>query len=161
MHVLTDTNIRTLGPISELFYFDSQCTRLSAEMTALTAWNAMMSEPLPLLKFAFQIRDSIASVFDVKRIGGFSGKPVAAVNIGDYLDFFLVEYVDDKCLVLTERDNHLDVMTCIIVEGQTLTVASSVRVHNLFGRAYMIPVGIAHRWIVRSMFKRLRRLAVS
>lgn len=116
-----------------------------------------MSDPQPLPKFAFKLRDTISSFFGVKRIGGFSGKPVSTISIGEYLDFFLVEYIDDECLVLTERDRHLDVMTCISTEGQTLSVTSSVCVHNLFGRAYMIPVGIAHRWIVRSMFKRLRR----
>lgn len=156
MHVLADTKIRTLGPIPELSYFDIQRTQLSEETTALAAWNAIMSEPMPLLKFAFRIRDSISSAFNVKRIDGFSGKSVHAVNVGDYLDFFLVEYVDDGCLVLTERDKHLDVMTCIYVTDKMLSVASSVRVHNLFGRAYMLPVGIAHRWIVRRMLKRLR-----
>ena len=125
-------------------------------MTALAAWNTIMRDPQPLLKVAFQIRDAISSVFGVKRIGGFSGQPVETVSVGQYLDFFLVEYVEDECLVLTERDNHLDVMTCISIEGQTLSVTSSVCVHNLFGRAYMIPVGVAHRWIVRGMFRRLR-----
>lgn len=159
MIVLPDTNIRTLAPLSELYYFDTQSTEVPEDLTALAAWNAIMSDPLPLLQFAFRIRDFISSAFNVKRIGGFSGKPVQAVSVGDYLDFFLVEYVDDTCLVLTARDKHLDVMTCITVENQTLSVVSSVQVHNLFGRVYMAPVGIAHRWIVRGMFKRLRRRA--
>ena len=157
MIVLPDTNIRTLGPVSKLYYFDQQDTPLPKQMTALTAWNTIMCEPQPLLKFAFRIRDAISSVFGVKRIGGFSGKPFRSVDVGEYLDFFLVEHIDDNCLVLTERDRHLDVMTCISINDDILSVTSSVCVHNLFGRAYMLPVGIAHRWIVRSMFKRLRR----
>lgn len=157
MIVLPDTNIRVLQPISTLYYYDKQDTLLPKKMTALAAWNGIMSDPQPLLKIAFRIRDAVSSVFGVKRIGGFSGKPVESADIGEYLDFFLVEYIDDECLVLTERDSHLDVMTCISTEGHTLSVTSSVCVHNLFGRAYMIPVGVAHRWIVRSMFKRLRQ----
>ncbi len=157
MNVLPDTNIRVLRPISELCYYDKQDTLLPEKMTALAAWNMIMSEPQPLLKIAFQIRDAISSVFGVKRIGGFSGKPANSIEIGQYLDFFLVEYVDDECLVLTERDRHLYVMTCISIKGQLLSVTSSVCVHNLFGRAYMMPVGVADRWIVRSMFKRLRQ----
>ncbi|WP_417310408.1 DUF2867 domain-containing protein [Devosia sp.] len=157
MIVLPDTNIRTLQPVSELYYFDRQDTALPRKMTALAAWNTIMSDPQPLLQRAFQIRDVISSVFGVKRIGGFSGTRVGQVNVGDYLDFFLVEYVDDECLVLTERDRHLDVMTCISIANDTLSVTSSVCVHNTFGRAYMIPVGFAHRWIVRGMFRRLRR----
>ncbi|RFP89788.1 DUF2867 domain-containing protein [Rhodobacteraceae bacterium 63075] len=159
MIVLPDTNIRTLQPVSQLYYYDRQNTFLPRKMTALAAWNTIMSDPQPLLKVAFQVRDAVSSVFGVKRIGGFSGKPVEHVSVGQYLDFFLVEHVDDKCLVLTERDRHLDVMTCISIEGDTLSVTSSVCVHNLFGRAYMIPVGVAHRWIVRGMFRRLRKQA--
>ena len=157
MIILPDTNIRVLQQISKLYYYDKQDTLLPEEMTALAAWNRIMSDPQRLLKVAFKLRDAISSIFGVKRLGGFSGKPVNSIGIGEYLDFFLVEYIDDECLVLTERDRHLDVMTCISTEGQTLSVTSSVCVHNLFGRAYMIPVGMAHRWIVRSMFKRLRR----
>lgn len=156
MFVLPDTNIRTLAPLSRLYFFDKQDTRLAQKMTALAAWNAIISTPHPLLKVAFRLRDSISSAFGVKRIGGFSGTPVSTVEVGEYLDFFRVEHIADDCLVLTERDRHLDVMTCISIMDDTLSVTSSVRVHNLFGRAYMAPVGIAHRWIVRSMFKRLR-----
>lgn len=96
-------------------------------------------------------------MFGVKRIGGFSGQQTLTVKVGDYLDFFLVEHVDDECLALTERDRHLDVMTCLSIQGDTLSVTSSVCTHNLFGRAYMIPVGIAHPWIVRGMLKRWRK----
>ena len=56
--------------------------------------------------------------------------------------------------MLTERDHQLDVMTCISINDDILSVTSSVCVHNLFGRADVLPT---HRWIVRSMFKRLRR----
>jgi hypothetical protein len=45
---------------------------------------------------------------------------------------------------------------CIHVDGLTLSIASSVRVHNLFGRAYMLPAAIAHPYIVRHMVKHLR-----
>lgn len=156
MHILPDTNIRTLKPVSKLYYFDQQDVLLPRKMTALTAWNTIMSGSQPFLKFAFQIRDAVSSVFGVKRIGGFSGVSVDQVSVGQYLDFFLVEHVDDACLVLTERDRHLDVMTCISIADETLSVTSSVCVHNLFGRVYMLPVGLAHPWIVRSMFKRLQ-----
>lgn len=159
MIVLPDTNIRILKPVSKLYYYDRQDTLLPQKMTALTAWNMIVSDPQPFLGFAFRVRDAVSSVFGVKRIGGFSGEPVDHVSVGQHLDFFLVEHVDDDCLVLTERDRHLDVMTCISIQGETLSVTSSVCVHNLFGRAYMIPVGIAHKWIVRNMFKRLHKRA--
>ncbi|CUH52738.1 DUF2867 domain-containing protein [Shimia marina] len=157
MLTLDHAHVRVLAPVAELYYFDQQHTVLQHDMTALLAWNAIMQQPQPFLNLAFKIRDTVSSLFGVKRIGGFSGRAAQSVQVGDHLDFFLVEYVDDTCLVLTERDRHLDVMTCISVQGRTLTVTSSVCVHNWFGRAYMVPVGIAHRWIVRGMFKRLSR----
>lgn len=157
MIILPNTNIRILQPLPELYYYDKQDTCLPRKMTALAAWNTIISDPQPLLKIAFRIRDTVSSAFGVKRIGGFSGKSVEFVSVGQHLDFFLVEHVDDECLVLTERDRHLDVMTCISTQGNILSVTSSVCVHNLFGRVYMIPVGVAHRWIVRRMFRRLQQ----
>ena len=151
------TNVNVLGPVSELNYFDTQAVSLERELSPLEAWNTVMSHPQPLLKVAFRIRDAVSSLFGVKRIGGFSGKRTECVETGDYLDFFLVEHTDADALVLTERDRHLDVMTCISTEGATVSITSSVRVHNFYGHLYMIPVGVAHRWIVRAMLKRLKR----
>ena len=117
----------------------------------------MECEPQPVLKIAFRVRDAVSSLFGVKAIGGFSDRKAQDAQVGDYLDFFLVEYADKETLVLTERDRHLDVMTCVSTNGPTVSITSSVRVHNLFGRIYMIPVGITHKWIVRGMLKRLQR----
>lgn len=156
MIVLPDSHIRILAAQESLDYFDTQSVELAQALSPLEAWNEMVARPQPVLQIAFRIRDAISSLFGVKRIGGFSGRRAESVQAGGYLDFFLVEYADDHALVLTERDRHLDVMTCISSEGRRVSVTSSVQVHNRFGRAYMIPVGVAHRWIVRAMFKRLR-----
>lgn len=157
MILLPDTNIRILEPVSNLSYFDTQSAVLSFEISPLDAWNIMTARAQPLLKAAFRVRDAVSSLFGVKKIGGFSGRKYENVNVGDHLDFFLVEYTDEECLVLTERDRHLDVMTCISTQGTSVTVTSSVRVHNVFGHLYMIPVGIAHRLIVRRMLNRLQK----
>lgn len=149
--------IPVLAPISELSYFDSRSAVLPEPMTAVAAWNLMMSKPVPLLGLAFRIRDGISSLFGVKKIGGLSGKPVGFVQPGDMVDFFLVEKVDDEVLVLTARDRHLDVMTTITTHGGVLTVTSSVKTHNFFGKCYMLPVGPAHRMIVNHMMKQLPR----
>lgn len=154
---LPGSYVRILEPVSGLDYFDIQTAALPRSITPLDAWNTIMAQPQPFLKLAFRIRDAISTLFGVKAINGFSGEPAKAANVGDHLDFFLVEYTDEHTLVLTERDRHLDVMTCVSVEGPALSITSSVKVHNLFGRLYMIPVGIAHKWIVRGMLKRLRQ----
>jgi hypothetical protein len=149
-------NIHILACETELNYFDSQSIFLPRFLTPLEAWNMIMSKPQPLLKMAFKVRDAISSRFGVKRIGGFTERKKDNVTVGEMLDFFVVEYISDKALVLTERDKHLDVMTCVSTDGQTLSITSSVQTHNLFGRAYMIPVGIAHKLIVSYMLKRLK-----
>ncbi|MDZ4310963.1 MAG: DUF2867 domain-containing protein [Cypionkella sp.] len=146
-----------IAPRAELAYLDSQSVELPAPITALQAWRLVMAKPLPGLGLAFKLRDAISARFGVARIGGFSGAVVEAPQVGDHLDFFLIEHIDDQTLSLTARDRHLDVMTCITVEGARLAITASVVTHNWFGRLYMLPVAPAHRLIVWAMLRRLRR----
>ncbi|MBN9886625.1 DUF2867 domain-containing protein [Salipiger abyssi] len=148
-----DTHL--LRPPEELDYHDTRVLALPHPLTAVEAWNLMVAEPLPVMRTAFALRDAISARFGVKRIGGFSGRQAQTVQVGDRLDFFLVEHVSDEALVLTERDRHLDVMTTITTSGACLTVTSSVVTHNLFGRAYMLPVGFAHKVIVNALLRRV------
>jgi len=150
-------SIQTLRPLPELDYHDSRSVLLPVQITALQAWNLMTAEQGPLMRLAFRTRDAISALFGVKRIGGFSGTRREVVQAGDYLDFFLVEYSAPEVLVLTERDRHLDVMTCVSLADRVLTITSSVVTHNTFGRLYMLPVGPAHKLIVNSYLKRLQR----
>ncbi|MDN5786084.1 DUF2867 domain-containing protein, partial [Pseudorhodobacter sp.] len=76
---------------------------------------------------------------------------------GDKLDFFLVEEISPRLLVLTARDRHLDVMTTIATFDGTLTITSSVITHNNFGRVYMLAVGPAHKVIVWSILRKIRK----
>jgi hypothetical protein len=147
-----------IGTREKLAYIDSQSIDLPRAISPLEGWNLMMAQPQPILKLAFRIRDAISARFGVKRIGGFTNRRRTSVKVGDRLDFFLVEGSGPDALLLTERDRHLDVMTCIATCGTRFTITSSVIVHNRFGRAYMVPVGPAHRVIVRSMLARLQRV---
>jgi len=158
---MQNENIHTLDKVSDLDYFDSQSVILPAAVSPLEAWNHIMSVPQPFLKFAFRVRDAISSLFGVRRIGGFKRARTEKVNVGDKLDFFLVEHISQNALVLTERDRHLDVMTCVSTSSRKLTITSSVKTHNTFGRAYMIPVGLANKLIVRRMLRRLKNTLVS
>ncbi|WP_218044249.1 DUF2867 domain-containing protein [Kiloniella majae] len=151
-----NSNIQLLAPREQLNFYDSQSVVLPEEITAPDAWRMIVSNPLPIMKLAFQIRDKISSCFGVKPIKGFSGQWPDNIQVGDQLDFFLVEHISPSVLTLTARDKHLDVMTCITTDKTELTITSSVKTHNLFGRLYMLPVAIAHRLIVRSDLKRLK-----
>lgn len=154
-YFLCDRPIEILAAREELDFFDTQSIILNDRIKPLDAWNAIMANPLPGMKTAFALRDAVSSRFGVRRIGGFSGHPVESVVKGDKIDFFLVEAATEDRLTLTERDRHLDVMTCISVEDRKLSITSSVKIHNLFGKAYMLPVAPAHKLIVRTMLHRL------
>lgn len=146
-----------VAPMAELAYHDARGIDLPHPMTALEAWNLAMREPLPGVKLAFKIRDVISSFFGVKPIGGFSGRKSGTPKVGDRMDFFLVERIEPEILTLSSRDRHLDVLTCITTHNQRLTITSSVKTHNWFGKAYMLPVGPAHKLIVNAMLKRIGR----
>ncbi len=79
------------------------------------------------------------------------------MQVGERLDFFLVEHSAPDVLVLTERDRHLDVMICLSISDRVFTITSSVVIHNAFGRFYMVPVGQVHKLIVNRDLKRLKR----
>jgi hypothetical protein len=146
-----------VAPRATLAYYDQQRITLPRPVTPAEAWTRIMANPLPLLGLAFRIRDAVASRFGVRRIGGFTGRAARAPKVGEKLDFFLVERADPTALTLTERDRHLDVMIAVTTQGHDLAITASVITHNRFGRAYMWPVGPAHRLIVRAMLRRLQR----
>jgi hypothetical protein len=145
-----------LAAPEQLDFLHCRTVRLATSMTALQAWDAAMANPLPGMATAFRIRDAISARFGVKRIGGFGpARRDRDPRPGEKLAFFLVEAISDQELVLTERDRHLDVMTTVHCKDCELSIISSVRTHNLFGRIYMIPVGPAHRLIVWAMMRRM------
>ncbi len=153
----TTSPVHTLRTLSELDYHDSRSLPLPAEITVLEAWNIMTAESGLVMRLAFRTRDAISSLFGVKRIGGFSGAKRATVQVGERLDFFLVEQSTPDLLVLTERDRHLDVMICLSITDRVLMVTSSVVTHNVFGRIYMLLVGPMHKLIVNNDLRRLKR----
>ena len=144
-----------LRPKEQLDYYHTAFVDLPVAVTPLEGWNIITGSPNRLLQLAFDIRDGISALFGVEKIVGFSGKQAVDVQVGDRLDFFLVEHSDPEMLVLTARDRHLDVMTTLSVDGVQYRITSSVVTHNWFGRLYMIPVGVAHRWIVATSLRRL------
>lgn len=146
-----------VAPREALNFLNSRGVDLPRQVTALEAWNLIMSQPLPGLKLAFQVRDAISALFGVERISGFSGETPAAPQVGDKLDFFLIERIEPEILTLSARDRHLETIACVTTHGGRLAITSSVKTHNFFGRLYMLPVGPAHKLIVNLMLKRARR----
>jgi len=147
----------TLADHSAVDYFDSQTVAISRSITALEAWSIISEQTGPLMRLAFKLRDVISAPFGVRRIGGFSRLRRSHVTAGDQLDFFLVERIERNVLVLTARDNHLDVMTCVTTGERSVSITVTVITKNFYGRLYMLPVGLAHRRIVRDSLHRLQQ----
>jgi hypothetical protein len=145
-----------VAPRERLAFLDCQSVDLAGPVSALQAWRRLRAQRAPGLGPAIWLRDAISAWFGVARIGGFHGELAGEVRAGDRLDFFLVEFISDAVLTLTARDRHLDVMTCVTMEGRRLTITASVVTHNRFGRVYMLPVAPAHRLIVWYGLRRLR-----
>ncbi|WP_309664117.1 DUF2867 domain-containing protein [Tabrizicola sp.] len=151
-----------VAPQQRLAFLHQGRTTVPGSHTAADIWRLMMARPIPGLRQAFWLRDAISARFGVARIGGFSGTR-QTVTKGGKLDFFLVEDVRDGALVLTARDRHLDVMISITATpagpATDVGITASVITHNAFGRAYMLPVAPAHKWIVAAMLGRMQRAA--
>jgi hypothetical protein len=144
-----------------LDFLDTARTRAHAGMKPFEAYCRATGDSSQMLKWAFQLRDAISTRFGVERIGGFRNvKPGVVPNVGERLDFFTVEHSSDDQLVLTARDTHLSVMLSIDLlpadgGAQWVCITASVKTHNLFGKLYMVPVGPAHRIIVRNALRRV------
>lgn len=147
---------------ADLDFLHSDCVQLTAPMSALQAYCAMTSDIPGWLARAFRIRDFISRRFNVADIHGFSSRdPGQVPAVGERLDFFTVEAISDRQLVLTSRDTHLAVMICMDVSAGEcgllqLSVTTSVKCLNTFGRLYMVPVGRVHGVIVRRMLANLQ-----
>lgn len=142
-----------VGPETDLTFCDRHEATLAHTMTPIEAWNKMTAGPAPLLKAAFWLRDTISAPFGVERSGGFTGRNVTDPQVGDKLDFFVIERLEGDILSLTARDTHLDVMACLTLSETQAAITTSVITHNWFGRVYMLPVSIAHPIITRRMIR--------
>lgn len=147
---------------ADLDFLHSDSVQLTALMTPLQAYCAMTSDIPGWLARAFRIRDFISRRFNVADIHGFTRRdPGQVPAVGERLDFFAVEAISDQRLVLTSRDTHLAVMVCMGVSAEEcgllqLSVTTSVKCFNTFGRLYMVPVGRVHGVIVRRMLANLQ-----
>ena len=144
---------------ADLDFLHSDSVPLSAPLTGLQAYCAMTSHTPAWLAGAFRLRDFISRRFNVADIQGFTPRsPEHVPKVGERLDFFTVEGISDEQLVLTSSDTHLAVMVCMDLPSEgagapRLSVTTSVQCFNAFGRAYMVPVGLAHGPIVRRMLR--------
>lgn len=127
-----------------------------AGLDALAVYRAMTQSPPGGLAVAFRVRDALCQPFGLEPIGGFAGAaPAIAPLPGDRLDFFTVDGIAADRLALSHRDRHLDVEVALSRHELMGSLVTSVTTHNLLGRVYMLPVGLAHPIIVAALARRL------
>ncbi|WP_087499575.1 DUF2867 domain-containing protein [Pseudomonas sp. SID14000] len=154
-------SVQLVAAASDLDFLHCDSAHVASPMTAIQAYCAMTSDVPGWLAQAFRLRDFISRRFNVAAIHGFSSRnPERVPAVGDLLDFFTVEAISDRQLVLTSRDTHLAVMVSMDLNEQRdgrqrLSVTTSVQCFNRFGRLYMLPVGRVHGLIVRRMLRNI------
>lgn len=94
---------------------------------------------------------------DVGAMDAHSLRPAATVRVGDRLGIFQVFGMAENELLLGIDDSHLDVRVSVWKSpagvAPACVVSTAVKVHNLLGRLYMLPVGRIHPWVVKAMLR--------
>lgn len=162
--VTTADGVRLVAEPSRLDFLHATEVEVGGMPTALQAYCAMTSDIPAWLSGAFRIRDLISRYFNVDTIQGFTPRDAQHLPaVGERLDFFTVEGITPRQLVLTSRDTHLAVMVCLDLTPLPaseaaprlwrLRVTTSVEQFNTFGRLYMVPVAPTHGLIVKRMLR--------
>lgn len=154
-------NMPLIAPLKDLNYLHQDCELVSKEMDITEAYNVMTRNVPFWLSFAFKIRDFFSKwLGDVQPIGGFD-RTIKTLKVGQKADFFDVIKVSKDELVLQSTDKHLSVLVVLQLTEHDdiyneLHICASVITYNFFGKVYMLPVSMAHGFIVRTMLNRLR-----
>ena len=97
---------------------------------------------------------------DVGSISRGARKPASAYRIGDPIGIFTIVAIREDELLLGIDDSHLDVRVAVTKpwgdRSRRYVVSTVVNVHNSMGRAYMVPVGAIHPFIVRALMRASR-----
>lgn len=129
-----------------------------AGLAPLETYRRMTANPPAWIAWAFKVRDRLVAPFGVRAIGGFSGD-VGALTVGDTIDFFTIADLTADALALVVEDHHLDVEVRLTVtrgaEVDQARLVTRVWLKNAIGRAYMVPVGLAHPVIVKRLAARV------
>lgn len=79
--------------------------------------------------------------------------------VGGHIGFFKIVSLDDREVVVTANDRHLDSSFSLFIEGEgdkkKIFMTSVVNTKEWFGDAYMFVITPFHRLIVRYLLKRL------
>ena len=108
------------------------------------------------------LRNALVQLVGLKSVGSMTAGvrgDTAISAVGTRMGIFRIFGNSERELLLGIDDRHLDVRVSVMKAERAgrhwYTVSTVVRVHNLLGRLYMMPVGRIHPLIVRSMMRGL------
>lgn len=132
-----------------------------ASLDALGLYRAAARAAPRWIDLAMVLRNRVVAPFGLKDLGRLSAVDAddraTPPRAGDRIGIFTLQSVGADEILLGDRDAHLDVVVSVHrrVSSRTgqaiVTVTTVVRVHNLLGRLYMVPVRPAHRVVVRAL----------
>lgn len=108
-----------------------------------------------------RMRNFIVQFFGLKtdsELQGYSIQPDEKLFVGGNIGFFRITKLDDKEIVVTANDRHLNSSFSLFLreeEGaKTIFFTSVVNTKEKFGDLYMIVIAPFHRLIIKKMIKR-------
>lgn len=112
----------------------------------------------------FTARNKVVGLFGLKTSGNTTDRQKQLDNFkcekGEQLGLFKVFDKTDNEIILGENDKHLDFRVSLLLgkvvnktEQKNLTITTTVKFNNSFGRLYFLPVRPFHKLIVPTMLK--------
>ncbi len=132
-----------------------------SDLTATQLYAAVMRSTPAWVDSLMRARNGVVAWFGLKNLGVLSAVPDTIgqpLQIGQLVGIFSFVRETPTELVIQDTDKHLTVQIAVIkqtVDSQhdRLIACTVVHIHNLLGRAYLVPVGKAHKYILPAVLR--------
>lgn len=132
------------------------------QRTALAIYIDIMAQTPAWVNRLMAARNRIVALLGLKNLGHLdnvdSQKKAETYRVGDRVGIFHIQFLSDREVILVENDTHLDakVSLCKITEGQrsSAVMTTTIHVHNLLGKLYILFVWPVHKLIVPALLAR-------
>ncbi len=156
--ILKDTNFEYLDS------FQGEYLDVNDETSSKDIGKAFFTSAPKWTAQLFELRNRIASVFGLKTPEKTNNRKELLDNfnceLGEKLGLFTVYHRNENEVILGEDDKHLDFRISLYKESKTndigskiLTLSTTVKFNNRFGKLYFLPVKPFHKLIVPRMLK--------
>lgn len=140
--------------------FECEFSDSNQRVGATAVGKAFFSSGPKWIDTLFVLRNKIVSRLGLKTSGNVSNREELLRRFqcepGEQLGLFKVFHKSEHEVVIGEDDRHLDFRVSLFVSGtvnKTLTITTTVKFRNEFGRLYFLPVRPFHKLIVPAMLK--------